>query len=41
MTSRSSRSVVRTLRGLEPLDGKLAPLDIEVASAALDGYLRL
>lgn len=33
-------AVVRMLRGLEPLDGKLAPLDIEVAGAALDRNLR-
>jgi hypothetical protein len=33
-------AVVRTLRELEPLDGKLAPVDIEVAGNALDRYLR-
>jgi hypothetical protein len=30
---------VRMLRGLEPLDGKLAPTDIEVAGRVLDRYL--
>jgi hypothetical protein len=33
-------AVVRILRGLEPLDGKLAAVDIEVAGNVLDGYLR-
>ena len=33
-------AVVRMLRGLEPLDGKLAAVDIEVAGNVLDGYLR-
>jgi len=33
-------AVVRMLRGLEPLDGKLAPVDIEVAGNVLDRYLR-
>ena len=33
-------AVVRMLRGLEPLDGKLAPVDIEVAGDVLDRYLR-
>jgi hypothetical protein len=33
-------AVVRMLRGLEPLDGKLAPVDIEVAGKVLDRYLR-
>jgi hypothetical protein len=33
-------AVVRMLRGLEPLDGKLAPVDIEVAGDVLDHYLR-
>jgi len=31
---------VRMLRGLEPLAGKLAPLDLEVAGGVLDRYLR-
>ena len=33
-------AVVRMLRGREPLDGKLAPVDIEVAGNVLDRYLR-
>ena len=33
-------AAARMLRGLEPLGGKLAPLDIEVAGASLDHYLR-
>ena len=33
-------AVVRMLRGLPPLDGKLAPVDIEVAGNVLDRYLR-
>jgi hypothetical protein len=33
-------AVVRVLRGLEPLDGKLAPVDIAVAGDVLDRCLR-
>jgi Ferritin-like domain len=33
-------AVVRMLRGLPPLDGKLAPVDIELAGNVLDRYLR-
>jgi ferritin-like protein len=33
-------AVVRMLRGLEPLDGKVAPVDIAVAGDVLDRYLR-
>jgi hypothetical protein len=33
-------AVVRMLRGLEPLDGKLVPVDIAVAGKVLDRYLR-
>jgi len=32
-------AVVRALRGMEPLAGKLAPVDIEVAGNVLDRYL--